>query len=65
VLHDASISAGVPMLVQGTAADFVWPIPSLPAAVGFQTYLQVWVVAPNTNALNVTTTNALRVTFGQ
>jgi hypothetical protein len=65
VLHDASISAGVPMLVQGTAADFVWPIPSLPAAVGLQTYLQVWVVAPNTNALNVTTTNALRVTFGQ
>jgi pyruvate kinase len=56
---------GVPMLVQGTAADFVWPIPSLPAAVGLQTYLQVWVVAPNTNALNVTTTNALRVTFGQ
>jgi hypothetical protein len=64
-LHDAAVSAGVAMLVQSTAADFVWPIPMLPSAVGLQAYLQAWVVAPNTNALNVVTTNGLRVTFGQ
>lgn len=64
-LHDASISAGVPMAVVSTAADFTWQIPYLPAAVGLQAYLQAWVVAPNVNALNVVTTNGLRVTFGQ
>lgn len=65
VLHDASIRAGVPMLVQGTAADFVWTIPNLPAAVGVQFYLQAWGLAPNANALNLVTTNGLRVTCGQ
>lgn len=65
VLHDASISAGVPMLVQGTAADFVWTIPNLPAAVGVQFYLQAWGPAPNANARNLVTTNGLRVTCGQ
>lgn len=64
-LHDASISAGVPMVVASTAADFTWQIPYLPAAVGLQAYLQAWVVAPNVNALNVVTSNGLRVTFGQ
>lgn len=64
-LHDASISAGVPMAVVSTAADFTWQIPYLPAAVGLQAYLQAWVVAPNVNALNVVTSNGLRVTFGQ
>jgi hypothetical protein len=65
VLHDASIRAGVTMLVQGTAADFVWTIPNLPAAVGVQFYLQAWGPAPNANARNLVTTNGLRVTCGQ
>jgi hypothetical protein len=64
-VHDAAVSAGAAMVVQGSAADSTWPIPFLPAAIGLQAFLQAWVVAPNTNALNVVTTNGLRVTFGQ
>jgi hypothetical protein len=65
LLHDAAVSAGIAMAIQGAAADFAWPIPMLPAAVGLQVQLQMWVVAPNTNALNIVTSNGLRVTFGQ
>lgn len=65
MLHDASITTGLSMLVQLPAATFTLPIPNNPPLVGFTLFLQAWSFAPGVNALGVVTSNGLRVQIGQ
>lgn len=65
LLHDLSLTGGVPMALAGSNATLTLPVPNDPNLLGGQLFAQGWAVAPGANGPGLLFSGGLRLFVGQ